>query len=73
MASMTYVEFDLGSKIFGSGTVTEAHIVNAAGLFNDFNPLHVQGTATNQRQQLVVEATNKVLITNLVPAWAVGR
>ena len=151
MASMTYDEFDLGSKIFGSGTVTEAHIVNAAGLFNDFNPLHVneeaalksifgkriahgplivgimlgvignsiagtgiadlettfrfrspvfigdtltytweviermnkekygggivtfQGTATNQRQQLVVEATNKVLITNLVPAWAVGR
>ncbi len=150
MASMTYDEFDLGSTLFGGGTITEAHIVSAAGLFNDFNPLHVneeaalasvfgkriahgplivgimlgvignsiagtgiadlettfrfrspvfigdtlkyvwktvervpkekynggivtfQGTATNQRQQLVVEATNKVLITNSVPAWAAG-
>ena len=47
MASMTYDEFDLGSKIFGSGTVTEAHIVNAAGIFNDFNPLHVNEEAAS--------------------------
>lgn len=36
-----YDEVAIGER-FGTGvTVTEAHLVTAAGLFGDFNPLHV--------------------------------
>ena len=36
-----YEETTLGEKFGTSVTVTEAHLVLAAGLFGDFNPLHV--------------------------------
>jgi acyl dehydratase len=34
-------ELAIGNEFETSSTITEAHIVLGAGLFNDFNPLHV--------------------------------
>ena len=34
-------QLSLGNEFETSSTITEAHIVMGAGLFNDFNPLHV--------------------------------
>ncbi|HZQ73468.1 MAG TPA: hypothetical protein VFB08_11175, partial [Burkholderiales bacterium] len=36
-----YGEVAVGDRFGTSVTVTEAHLVLAAGLFGDFNPLHV--------------------------------
>ena len=36
-----YDEVGIGDKFGTSVTVTEAHLVTAAGMFGDFNPLHV--------------------------------
>lgn len=37
----SYDEVRIGEKFASSLTVTETHLVLAAGLFGDFNPLHV--------------------------------
>src|SRR5688572_7180725 len=36
-----YDEIAVGTRFGTSVTVTEAHLVSAAGMFGDFNPLHV--------------------------------
>jgi len=41
MLSMTYDDFQIGIKLTGSVTIGETHIVQSAGLFNDFNPMHM--------------------------------
>lgn len=35
----------MGLELTGAATLTETHVVLAAGLFNDFNPLHMDETA----------------------------
>lgn len=40
----TFNELSVGSEFETSSTLTEAHIVLGAGLFCDFNPLHVNQT-----------------------------
>jgi acyl dehydratase len=37
----TYEEVKIGESFSSSLTITETHLVLAAGLFGDFNPLHV--------------------------------
>ena len=41
MRGKAYDETAVGETFGGALTVTEAHLVIAAGLFGDFNPLHV--------------------------------
>jgi 3-hydroxybutyryl-CoA dehydratase len=41
MLSMTYDDFQIGVKLAGAVTIGEAHIVMSSGLFNDFNPMHM--------------------------------
>ena len=40
-AGKGFNELSVGNEFETSSTLTEAHIVLGAGLFNDFNPLHV--------------------------------
>ena len=40
-AGRTYVEISVGDSFSDAMTVTETHLVLAAGMFGDFNPLHV--------------------------------
>ena len=42
---LTYSEFELGLELHGAATLTETHVVLSAGLFNDFNPLHMNEEA----------------------------
>lgn len=44
----TYDEIKVGDSFGTSLTVTETHLVLAAGLFGDFNPLHVDQVHGNQ-------------------------
>jgi 3-hydroxybutyryl-CoA dehydratase len=41
MQSLRYDDFELGRVLSGRMTITETHIVTSCGLFNDFNPMHV--------------------------------
>ena len=41
MTGKAYDEISVGQTFSASLTVTETHIVQGAGLFGDFNPLHV--------------------------------
>ena len=43
-AGKGFNELSLGNVFETSSTLTETHIVLGAGLFNDFNPLHVNQT-----------------------------
>ncbi|MBK6675360.1 MAG: MaoC family dehydratase N-terminal domain-containing protein [Rhodocyclaceae bacterium] len=43
-----YNELKVGDKFESSMTMTETHIVLGAGLFGDFNPLHVNETWSKQ-------------------------
>jgi acyl dehydratase len=45
-----YDEVKVGDTFGASLTVTEAHLVLAAGLFGDFNPLHVDETHARASQ-----------------------
>jgi len=40
-AGKSYDEVDVGEQFTDALTVTETHLVMAAGMFGDFNPLHV--------------------------------
>lgn len=49
-AGKGFNELTIGQAFETSSTLTESHIVLGAGLFNDFNPLHVNQTfAANSR------------------------
>jgi 3-hydroxybutyryl-CoA dehydratase len=41
MRGKTFEQVEVGESFSGSTTITETHIVMAAGLFGDFAPLHV--------------------------------
>lgn len=41
-------EIEIGDTFGGSMTVTETHIVLAAGMFGDFNPLHINQQFSEQ-------------------------
>ena len=43
-----YDEVKVGERFGASVTVTEAHLATAAGMFGDFNPLHVDETFANK-------------------------
>ena len=45
---MAYDEVSVGDEFDYVLTITEAHLVTAAGLFGDFNPLHVDETFASQ-------------------------
>jgi len=45
-----YTEIALGDTFGATVTVTESHIVLGAGLFGDFNPLHVNETFAKETQ-----------------------
>lgn len=40
-----YDDFEIGDMVTAAITITETHFVNAAGLFADFNPLHMNAEA----------------------------
>ena len=43
-----YDEVSIGDEFDYALTITETHLVTAAGLFGDFNPLHVDDTIAEQ-------------------------
>jgi acyl dehydratase len=45
---IAYDDFEIGQELEGSATLTETHIYVSAGLFNDFNPLHVNDAAARK-------------------------
>lgn len=47
-AGLPYRDFTVGLELHGAATLTETHVVLSAGLFNDFNPLHVNETAARR-------------------------
>jgi acyl dehydratase len=73
-----YDEIKVGDSFGSAMTVTETHLVLAAGLFGDFNPLHtnemhakpkhrggiavLSGVCRNQQDEVVVEADGKILV-----------
>jgi acyl dehydratase len=44
----TFDELQLGTKLTGAVTVTATHVATAAGLFGDYNPLHVNDEVARQ-------------------------
>lgn len=43
-----YDDFEIGDTVSSAITITETHFVNAAGLFADFNPLHMNQEAASR-------------------------
>jgi 3-hydroxybutyryl-CoA dehydratase len=43
-----YDDFEIGDTVGSAMTITETHFVNAAGLFADFNPLHMNEEASRR-------------------------
>ncbi len=48
MRGIPFNELELGQEFPGNVTITEAHLVGAAGLFGDFNPIHMNEEVAKQ-------------------------
>lgn len=48
MRGLPFNEMKVGQEFPGSITITETHLVNASGLFGDFNPIHVNQVVAEQ-------------------------
>ena len=65
-----FKELKVGDKLSERITVTEAHVVKAAGLFNDYNALHtnelvaLSGEVRNMEEKILATLEAKILVGN---------